>query len=204
MIVVRALKSLIFAILLAGTVSTAGAVTFTVSSDGPFSEQVGFNPDIFVNYPGGMISGFFDVTDFGGDGFVDSADIVAWELTSSGFSDPRLNFMISSEMLGAEAISTQFVPPVDIGGGLTAEFLDMGITGPGGTFTGIFIGFTPVREISAFFVDDVTASDPIVLGPTSSEFAVEAVPLPAAAPLFLTGLIGAGLFGWRRRQSRYL
>ena len=40
-----------------------------------------------------------------------------------------------------------------------------------------------------------------VLSPTSVTVSVSAVPIPAALPLFATGLVGLGLLGWRRKKK---
>ena len=44
-------------------------------------------------------------------------------------------------------------------------------------------------------------SDPTVLTNGVTGDAVPATPLPAALPLFVTGLGGLGLFGWRRKRK---
>ena len=51
---------------------------------------------------------------------------------------------------------------------------------------------TGLREASSGFVDSIIVSDSL---------STSAVPLPAALPLFATGLGAFGLLGWRRKRK---
>jgi hypothetical protein len=44
-------------------------------------------------------------------------------------------------------------------------------------------------------------TSPATGGTATFTATVSAVPLPAALPLFATGLVGLGLLGWRRKKT---
>jgi hypothetical protein len=48
----------------------------------------------------------------------------------------------------------------------------------------------------------VLAITPLGNGPFTSQVAVLATPIPAALPLFASGLLGLGALGWKRRNPR--
>src|SRR5262249_14911127 len=50
--------------------------------------------------------------------------------------------------------------------------------------------------------NNLALSQTITASACCSEFIATATPLPAAFPLFATGLAGLGLLGWRRRKAQ--
>jgi hypothetical protein len=64
------------------------------------------------------------------------------------------------------------------------------------------IGITSTGALDAQLQLDVAFVDPDqFVFPGSFDLSLTAVPVPAALPLFATGLVGLGLIGWRRKKA---
>jgi hypothetical protein len=113
--------------------------------------------------------------------------------SSAGFIDTGSGSQYASQVLGSTPVS------VTLGGTAVADINSVaGGTYPGGTFV---VGFTNLSAFvanTAIFINGNHEHTPI-LELTSGP--VSATPLPAALPLFATGLGLMGLLGWRRKRK---
>ena len=84
------------------------------------------------------------------------------------------------------------------GGGTVTQFLTL--TSTWTTFA--LVGFTNLTNVdfSAVYMGDNVNT--IVPDPGFDNINVAETPLPAALPLFATGLGALGLFGWRRKRRQ--
>jgi hypothetical protein len=94
------------------------------------------------------------------------------------------------------------LPPTAFGsvtislGAITAWSLSNSIPGPNGTFVSSATNGDSVSFLFAGEGRAVGTAGPGLWSPT-----ISAVPLPAALPLFATGLGALGLLGWRRKRK---
>lgn len=103
------------------------------------------------------------------------------------------------------------------GGTNTSDFL-LRITAPGNTPLGEMIYTTPYTSGNSFIfsatapgtyrfringADDGVVTDSVAGDPAYYDIRIEVTPVPAALPIFATGLsIGLGVLGWRNRRQR--
>jgi hypothetical protein len=89
------------------------------------------------------------------------------------------------------------------GGVVTGWSLSIFVPGPGGSFTRTDTS-GDISDVTSWFGQPFgatgTAPPGTWSGPISDAFSV--VPLPAALPLFATGLGALGLLGWRRKRKQ--
>jgi len=171
--------------------SPAAAITYLISD----------NAGIPSDPQGGLfLTG--SITTNGTIGTLSSVNIAAWNLNISGhgqlvtYTEFNSHFTLTGSALTATATALSFNYTATLGYSLQF-FLDGG-TGPGitwmadGDLRGRFaLSFDPLVE------GEVEFRPGIVSYPVSPP---AAVPLPAALPLFATGLGVLGLLGWRRKR----
>jgi hypothetical protein len=87
---------------------------------------------------------------------------------------------------------------LDFNQGYPARFGDVAFDVTGATFTSAadVLKFNPNYDAAAGIITPKLVGDSFVTG-----FAGEPVPIPATLPLFGSGLLGLGLWGWRKVRS---
>jgi hypothetical protein len=137
----------------------------------------------------GTATGLLDLTN----AYVFGSDITAADFVSFSYTSSALNFTIpaanSATLMGGlnangSIDSTGLIAILASGGPLFADVGGVFVANPGGSITDDDVGFS-----STFTPAGTTVGDPA------------ATPLPAALPLFATGLGGLGLLGWRRKRK---
>lgn len=119
---------------------------------------------------------------------------VTWQLVFSdgGFFQPgqSINFEAydsSNSLLGSQSITQGFVFPID---NISAGFFTLATVDP--------IGFLKVTSLNAVF--DLAGGNALLDATSILSNAVVITPLPAALPLFVSGLGVLGLITWRRKR----
>jgi len=148
----------------------------TVTTD---SAAVAFGPQ-----PLGTTSGPFDLTATANNLDL-NASVAAWSVSLSG-AQP----------------SAFFFNPLPIAGNCAGGSLTCAISI---TFSPIILGPNTANLTFQFLEVNAAGSPlakPSVIVPLSGDGIEATTPLPAALPLFATGLGALGLFGWRRRKAK--
>jgi hypothetical protein len=123
---------------------------------------------------------------------VTTGTITAVDLAASVVSPPDFTTLFTSPTSGTSIIATQ--PSTSEG---------IALQGPGGSTLISSLHSPPsLINASAFLLASIVSGP--VLASASATLTLEtptAVPLPAALPLFATGLGALGLLGWRRKRK---
>jgi hypothetical protein len=194
------LKYLIKACLLALTLSFGWIVACPSYLLAATLDTYTFAPGVPYNDPtpvGWSASGSFSILDsyLSGDFSVPTTDLysLSFTLTTPGGSQTfGLSDLVSGGTLNFTGTGT---PPATLDGGGGSQFvLANGYE--------IDIGPNIIPGFLAFLVaDSPTTSAVAVWGDWTSTVSDTATPLPAALPLFATGLAALGLLGWRRKRK---
>jgi hypothetical protein len=181
--------------------ATASTITYAVSifeSVGPFTLGIGGS-----------------ITTDGTLGLLTPKNIIDWDLIGAAQETPNASIFNLVGPLSGGPNST-----VTIGTNIiaTPSTLQFDPNGPAGglNFIGPTVGIS--TELILFLIDNPNALSFLVQGPMATAqigvanpssfvfadakgLAPSAVPLPAALPLFATGLVGLVLLGWRRKKK---
>jgi uncharacterized protein (TIGR03118 family) len=101
-------------------------------------------------------------------------------------------------LVGNFSYKNSFISAVDPTTGLFLGTIpiDLGGNSPGGLWALVFgIGGNNGSPNTLYFTDGINSESAGLFG------AIDPVPLPAALPLFATGLRALGLLGWRRKRK---
>ena len=115
---------------------------------------------------------------------------------SFSFFNPNVSISFSSNVTDI-TFSTKFNPPPPGQSHEIQAFLD-------GVFVeGLVVSIAQTYGFSGTLFNEIRFSLPaaFVIDDMKFNLAAEATPLPAALPLFATGLGALGLFGWRRKRK---
>ena len=216
-------KSVLILVLLAGWAgfsvpSHAATVTFESASQGDTGQTDGFlslsNGPVYYGF-GFTLSEAFDVAQIGGHILgappVISNDQLFGAIVSLGDSLTAPTFL-PSELASNALVSTTFDAPyasdqvfVDLPYHLDPGYYAVIIGSNTGTFFGGFPTNNTVSDNPYMFNSTSGSFQEYSEGSTDVRLFVNGefspVPVPAALPLFLSGLAGLGVVGWRRRKA---
>ena len=135
------------------------------------------------------------ITTDGDTGVLSAADITSWSLTVSGDGTPITlnNADFTLTLLGNDLSATATTLSFNFGGPGTLSFYSPACY-PCANVTYI----TGFFELGASQSQDNVSFWPV---PESGNLVIGTTPLPAALPLFASGLGAMGLLGWRRRRK---
>ncbi len=195
----RTVGAFVASLFVAGALAApAQAVTFNVSTSGTFDDPFAIPAQTDVV---GSLSGSFEAADTSGNGFIESNEITAFSLSTSGFTDPSRNFTISDATGSASVFNG--VATNEIATGISAGLIDF----VSNDFE-LFIQIDLQLALPNFAVSFSYLSDPTFALLRNEDFTINgktfpgpdgAVPLPAGLPLLLGGLGLFGILGRRRK-----
>jgi hypothetical protein len=164
----------------------ASALTFTVFSAPAYASVVyDFTFDDMVN-GSGMVDGSVTLPSSANGTYAAISVVVTSNTPGVGLG----------EYVGNPSSNTFLVS----GGNITdADFLDFGVFNSLPAFVCCAVRFKLVTGVLSG--DMIVANTGIAVAPNPVTFALQATPLPAALPLFVSGLGTLGLLGWRRKRK---
>jgi hypothetical protein len=157
-------------------VSFPSGEVLTLTGTGDTTNVVNVVANVFVNDPVTTASFTLSVS-VGGVGsgtFTDSISVFVSQNNSAGFSDDNA-ISIILETLSNTAFASYVLS----------------------TSIGPITGTSDITSGQSFS----TSAGALILTSAGNATWASAVPLPAALPLFATGLVGLGLLGWRRKKA---
>jgi hypothetical protein len=142
----------------------------------------------------GTITGF--ITTNGDIGVLSTGDVIDWNLT---LSDGAVSLTIQPGTVAVSGLSLT----------ATSSGLFFDFSGVSGAFFGFptdpYLCFEDATGACSLHPSTISMNLPGGIGPFLVSYSgnveiASAVPIPAALPLFASGLVGLGLLGWRRKR----
>ena len=182
---------------------------------------LGASPAAATTYSISNISDLFtgSITTDGKTGLLSSADILSWNLTIAANSQNQPNCASYGSCNFSYVLNPSDSQVVLQGNDLFATKTGALLFNYNDTTSGtgrfVFAGNNGGNGATIAFLSagwlglstgylQVSVNDPLIYayGPESGNQAIAATPLPAALPLFATGLGGMGLLGWWRKRNK--
>ena len=120
------------------------------------------------------------------------------------FSGPDSTTVTSIDQISLIIHGHQYVAS-DILSNSSGGFLSFGDTDPVGFLVPLSVSHFDVSYLNGeFFAFEFTAPDTAGSrwGATNRTGSISAIPLPAALPLYMSGMSALGLLGWRRKRAK--
>jgi hypothetical protein len=156
-----------------------------------------------VNFSDGTNSVTGTITTVGNFGALSSSDITAWDLVIHAGPDAGISKGANPPMLGIPLLASSsvidFEPALGsasfINGPVDWQLLSSSLSPP----FGAIVYTTLFRTNTVPFLSPFDRDIPIAVAELTPP---DTTPLPAALPLFASGLGALGLLGWRRKQKQ--